>query len=506
MADTARDEEDEKEYFDSSEHIEAKVTQLAHLIQKSTHFVAFTGAGISTSCGISDFRSGIDTVLDVGAGVWAKEAAQQKGIDVKKPTKQVRMLSALPSDTHMSLIQLSNRNLLKFIISQNVDGLHRRSGIPSHKLSELHGNTNLEVCSKCNHYFLKDYHVRTSLIVDEHQTGRICNVTDCGGALLDTIVNFGESLPIHELKKAQQNTKQGDLCLVLGSSLTVSPACDLAKHFGEHKKKHLCIVNLQKTAQDHLCTVRIFAKCDDVMRLSMRKLNLNIPLWKLTRYMRITLDIIQVKKECSFTVRGVEEDGTPSSWFTSVVIRIGDDKYFIGDPKWRDDEDTAIPKKQQLQLLEDTLKGLNKHLSRYAKMIYDAGFHTIDSLCEFHMDIACDVMINSNNYERRLIVEQYYKSILERPIGHDLKAFAAFEGVGIDGIIGSNNNEEEAKNDTEFSLEFEFAKHYDEPNLVVDLCKYIKDIHLTKKGINVFVFKMMYNPHPLQREWEVVLV
>eukprot|EP01084_Bolivina_argentea_P096730 173887_1 len=459
MAETARTKEEEKEYFDSQKVLNAKVSQLAKLIENCNHFVAFTGAGISTSCGISDFRSGVDTVNEVGAGVWAKEAAQKNGIQVNKPKKQVKMLSALPSITHMALVQLCNENILKCIISQNVDGLHRRSGIPSDKLCELHGNTNLERCNKCKHYYLRDYHVRTSWVIDEHKTGRKCIINNCNGDLLDTIVNFGESLPMNEFNKAQKHTKIGDICFAFGSSLTVTPAADFAKEFGKNKQKHLCIVNLQKTVLDDLCTIRIFAKCDHVMKLLMNKLQKHIPQWKLVRYIDITCSFGKHNgKMKTFEVNAIEQDGTPASLFKSVVLRVCGKQYFIGDPKWRDSENIEIAKKQQIELLENTLKLLNKHLKKYTIMIYNAGFHTVDSLSGFNMDIACDVMIGSNNYERRLIVDRFYKSILELAVGHDLKQNAKFKDIefnGIDDEKGDNNN-------NEFSLEFEFAKHYDE--------------------------------------------
>lgn len=89
MADTAiKNEEEKKEYFDSPEELDEKIEMLALWIKSSEHFVAFTGAGISTSAGIPDFRSGAKTVLETGPGVWEKaafkEAAKKEGV-VRKP-------------------------------------------------------------------------------------------------------------------------------------------------------------------------------------------------------------------------------------------------------------------------------------------------------------------------------------------------------------------------------------------------------------------------------------
>eukprot|EP01083_Nonionella_stella_P244793 851544_1 len=151
MSWTARSNDEEREYFDKPKVLNKKIAKLAKLIQNSNHFICFTGAGISTSAGIADYRSGLNTVLETGAGAWAKEAALEKGIDItpNKKVKHVAMLNAMPTATHMALVELNNQNILKYLISQNVDGLHRRSGFNPNCLSELHGNSNLELCKIC---------------------------------------------------------------------------------------------------------------------------------------------------------------------------------------------------------------------------------------------------------------------------------------------------------------------------------------------------------------------
>ena len=87
-------------------------------------------------------------------------------------------------------------------VSQNVDGLHRRSNINPKVLAELHGNTNLERCKKCGHEYMRDYGTRNARHVFSHETGRKCDNPKCRGDLLDSIVNFGENLPEHEVTKA----------------------------------------------------------------------------------------------------------------------------------------------------------------------------------------------------------------------------------------------------------------------------------------------------------------
>ena len=119
MADTAiKEEEEKREYFDTEEELDRKCEMLALWISSSDHFVAFTGAGISTSAGIPDFRSGFKTVLETGPGLWEKlankEEAKKKNA---KPLMRTSIQKAIPTSTHMALVALAERDLLKFIIS-----------------------------------------------------------------------------------------------------------------------------------------------------------------------------------------------------------------------------------------------------------------------------------------------------------------------------------------------------------------------------------------------------
>lgn len=181
MADTAiKTEEEKKEYFDEPAVLEEKVNLLAEMVLTSQHFVTFTGAGISTSSGIPDYRSGFNTVLETGPGCWETAANKQKykaaqkgkkgpgtsaaagSKPANKGTLRTSIQKAYPSVTHMAMVELTERNHLKYIVSQNVDGLHRKSGIPAANISELHGNTNLEICEDCSREYLRDHRVRVA--------------------------------------------------------------------------------------------------------------------------------------------------------------------------------------------------------------------------------------------------------------------------------------------------------------------------------------------------------
>ena len=92
----------------------------------------------------------------------------------------------------MALVEMMNKGYLKHVVSQNIDGLHRKSGIPADQISELHDNTNCELCSKCKTKYMRDFKVRTANKVHDHKTGRKCDNKNCNGDLYDSILNFGE--------------------------------------------------------------------------------------------------------------------------------------------------------------------------------------------------------------------------------------------------------------------------------------------------------------------------
>ena len=111
----------------------------------------------------------------------------------------------------MAMVELTEKNHLKYVVSQNVDGLHRKSGIPAVNIAELHGNTNLEVCEECDRDYMRDHQVRNAKKNTEHRTGRMCESAGCNGHLKDTIINFGETLNIEIMETAEIVCKSADL-------------------------------------------------------------------------------------------------------------------------------------------------------------------------------------------------------------------------------------------------------------------------------------------------------
>eukprot|EP00475_Leptophrys_vorax_P041205 TRINITY_DN7774_c0_g1_i1.p1 TRINITY_DN7774_c0_g1~~TRINITY_DN7774_c0_g1_i1.p1 ORF type:complete len:583 (-),score=178.36 TRINITY_DN7774_c0_g1_i1:60-1787(-) len=253
-------EEDVKEFFDEPEVLAQKVKQLADWIRTMNYTVVYTGAGISTSAKLPDYRG--------PQGVWT---LREKGL---APKMDVTIDQALPTPTHMALVQLEKEGIVKFVVSTNVDGLHRRSGLPAEKLSELHGNTYLEICTKCGKEYLRTQTVGSGR--RDHLTGRKCDDDSCKGNLRDSIINFEEKLPEHELERTYIEAKKSDLAIVLGSSMRVQPA-NLFPSFATENGGKLVIVNLQKTLYHNRASLVIHGRMDEVLQMLMNELGVAIP-------------------------------------------------------------------------------------------------------------------------------------------------------------------------------------------------------------------------------------
>ncbi|XP_062612968.1 NAD-dependent protein deacetylase Sirt6-like, partial [Saccostrea cucullata] len=269
------------EIHDSCAKVKQEAEHIANLIKNAKYCIAFTGAGISTAAGIGDFR-GIH-------GKWTeRDKVKQHGAKgkSKKHTRDFQKLR--PTYTHEALVKLVEMGLLKHVISQNVDGLHRLSGLEEGQISELHGNTFVEKCEKCNKRYVR--HSRcggkaTNVPVNKckhcrinHRTGRVCEDKKCNGYLMNTIINFGDYLEGDVLSGAEEHAERSDLVLALGTTLQVSPANDLVE-MGEEPTR-LVICNRQATDYDKTCSElddkevplgsRVFGDCDKLMRKVMR--------------------------------------------------------------------------------------------------------------------------------------------------------------------------------------------------------------------------------------------
>ena len=176
----------------------------------------------------------------------------------------------------MALVELMKRDILKYVVSQNIDGLHRKTGIDPNTVADVHGNTNHEICMKCEREHMRDYRVRTANKAKEHKTGRKCDTPGCGGDLKDTIINFGENLNQTILENGFVNGAKSDLVLCMGSSMRVTPACDMPITCIPSGGK-VVIINLQKTPADYVAALCIHERVDKVVEMVMKHLEIPIP-------------------------------------------------------------------------------------------------------------------------------------------------------------------------------------------------------------------------------------
>ncbi|NHI93991.1 MAG: hypothetical protein EAX96_15995 [Candidatus Lokiarchaeota archaeon] len=236
--------------------LDKKLEELALIIANSKRLVVFTGAGISTESGLPDFR-GPD-------GVWTRRDKGLPPRPMNKPWSEVD-----PNLAHTSIVELQNIGKLDFLISQNVDNLHLKSGIRQDLIAELHGNTTLMRCLKCDaRMTFKEANWDKSVWGTGYRTNPVYKnqpkCPKCGGRIINSIVNFGDSLPEKDLREAMEHSAKCDVFLVIGSSLVVTPAAHMPQIAIENGAK-LIILNEGKTPFDNVADIRLWDKAGEIM-------------------------------------------------------------------------------------------------------------------------------------------------------------------------------------------------------------------------------------------------
>ena len=227
----------------SDKKIDPKIQNLAQYLYTSQYPVFFTGAGISTESGLPDFR-GPD-------GLWTR---RDKGLPPRPLS--VAWDSVAPNSGHYAIVELQKIGKLKFLISQNVDNLHLKSGFPCELLAELHGNMTKLRCTRCQQ------------TADQATAKSRCS---CGGSWVSSVVDFGQSLPEKDLALAFEHSRKSDLFVVVGSSLVVTPAAEMPKEALLAGAK-LVILNQGETPFDSHVHLRFFEPIGEVLPKAVRKL------------------------------------------------------------------------------------------------------------------------------------------------------------------------------------------------------------------------------------------
>lgn len=231
------------------------VARLRAMVSDATNVVPFTGAGISTECGIPDFRS--------PGGIWTKMApipfddfiANREMRDEswrRRFAMQDQFGGAKPGRGHLALAALYKAGKVPGVVTQNIDNLHQASGISSDDVVELHGNTTYAICLDCAARYELDW-VRSRF---DDTGGRAPNCPDCDGFIKTATVSFGQAMPDAAMRQAQQLALGCDLFIAIGSSLVVWPAAGfplMAKQNGAS----LVIINREATEFDDLADLVI---------------------------------------------------------------------------------------------------------------------------------------------------------------------------------------------------------------------------------------------------------
>lgn len=249
-----------------------EIVWLAQLIRESKKTIVFTGAGVSTESGIPDFRS--------PGGIWSKYDPEDftiqrflNSLDTRKSFWKVSaegelLMEAEPNPAHYAIAELHQLSKLDCVITQNIDNLHQKAGVPEDRVLELHGNMQWVVCLGCRSRF------PLFQILQKVKGGiEVPDCPDCQGILKPDVVFFGEALSQETLREATRRSQNCDLFIVIGSTLVIYPAAYMPTYAREAGAR-LAIVNLTPTPLDHYATVVIRGKAGDIMPRVMERVRL----------------------------------------------------------------------------------------------------------------------------------------------------------------------------------------------------------------------------------------
>jgi len=242
--------------------LETAISRLRELIEDARTIVPFTGAGISTECGIPDFRS--------PGGLWIKNrpiefgdflASQEMRDEAwrRRFAMEESFGKAKPGRGHRALASLYRAGKVSALVTQNIDNLHQVSGIAAEDVVELHGNTTYAICLECDQRYELAWVKQKFEAAGEHAPD-----CACGGYIKTATVSFGQAMPAAAMQRAEQLTRNCDLFLAIGSSLVVWPAAGfplMAKRNGAA----LVIINREPTEFDDDADLVVHHDIGDVL-------------------------------------------------------------------------------------------------------------------------------------------------------------------------------------------------------------------------------------------------
>lgn len=223
--------------------------------------VALTGAGLSTASGIPDFRS--------PGGRWeryqpvlfqdflARRAAREEYWSYKGETWRL-ICSAEPNAAHRALADLARADRLDLLATQNVDGLHERSGFPAERLVNVHGTDSEVVCMECGRREPRE-HAQTLW-----EQGAAVPECDCGGAWKPATISFGQSLVAEDLERCFRAAETCGLFVAAGTSLVVGPINELFRA-ARQAGAATAILTASETPYDALADVKLAGPVEQVL-------------------------------------------------------------------------------------------------------------------------------------------------------------------------------------------------------------------------------------------------
>jgi NAD-dependent protein deacetylase/lipoamidase len=230
------------------------VEKLGDMIAAASTILPFTGAGISTECGIPDFRS--------PGGLWTRNrpipfdefVASQEARDEawrRRFAMEPTFAAAKPGRGHRALASLYKAGKIPAIITQNIDNLHQVSGFAGDHVVELHGNTTYARCIGCGQaYDLAWVKQRFD------ETAHAPDCPACDAPVKTATISFGQAMPEDEMRRATELAQHCDLFLAIGSSLVVWPAAGFPL-LARNRGAKLVIINNEPTDQDELADLVI---------------------------------------------------------------------------------------------------------------------------------------------------------------------------------------------------------------------------------------------------------